>query len=159
MRVSFGGARPSGGTEQDAVRRAAFAGRLKAAIDRKGWSLSQTARQASQVLGPDAKFGRAHVWRYLHQRAMPRERQLNALSHALEVEPNDLLALEPAPQGRGEATGRAGVVRAQDQGDGTVVLEIVQQVPWEIALKVLRVLKVEDEEPRSEPRAAPPEGP
>lgn len=145
MRLGLVGARPSVGTEQDAVRKAAFAGRLKAAIDRKGWSLSQTARNASRVLGPDAKFGRAHVWRYLHQRAIPRERQLYALSHALEVEPKELLAMDPPAQGGKAASAQVGIVRAQDQGDGTVALEIVQRLPWETALKVLRVLKVDDD--------------
>jgi hypothetical protein len=77
----------------------------------------------------------------LHQRAIPRERQLYALSHALEVEPKELLALDPPVQGGKAASALVGVVRAQDQGDGTVALEIVQRLPWETALKVLRVLK------------------
>lgn len=139
MLVSFA-ARHEGrraGDNADAARRAVFAERLKAAMGRKGWGLSETARRASQVLGPGAKFGRAHVWHYLHGRAVPRARQLDALSRALDVEPDDLLG--SAPEARGEAA--ASTVRAHDQGDGTVFLEVVQRVSWETALEILRVLQ------------------
>src|SRR5918995_371884 len=105
--------------DDDATRRAAFPERLKAAMARKGWGLSETARQASQVLGPDAKFGRAHVWHYLHGRAMPRARQLRALSTALELEPHELLRSTPPGRNEPGSTTTAGFIRAHDQGDGT----------------------------------------
>src|SRR5918994_89907 len=76
---------------RDYSRKAAFAERLKAAIDRRGWSLSETARHTASVLGPDAKFGRANLSHYLYGRALPRARHLAALSHALGVSPDDLL--------------------------------------------------------------------
>jgi hypothetical protein len=123
------------------LRKAAFSERLKAAMWRKGWGLSETARQTSQHLGPDAKFGRAHVWHYLHRRAMPRVRQLNALSQALEVEPRELLGFGPAPERYGAPARASGMVRALDHGDGTVFLEVAQRVPWEIALEILRVVQ------------------
>ena len=126
------------GPDEDAIRRAAFPERLKAAMARKGWGLSETARQASQVLGPDAKFGRAHVWHYLHGKAMPRARQLSALSRALELEPHELL--RSAPAGRNEPSTTAGFIRAHDQGDGTVLLEATQRVSWETAHEVMKVL-------------------
>jgi NADH:ubiquinone oxidoreductase subunit E len=67
---------------QNYSQQAAFAERLKAAIDRRGWSLSETARQTASVLGANAKFGRGNLSHYLHGRAMPRARHLAALSHA-----------------------------------------------------------------------------
>src|SRR3712207_4007572 len=88
-----------------------FAERLKAAIERKGWSLSETARQTSTVLGTGARFGRAHVWHYLHGRAIPRKRQLVALSKALEVPPHELLGLEP--RGPRQERNPSSVVRAE----------------------------------------------
>jgi transcriptional regulator with XRE-family HTH domain len=75
---------------EDNSRKAAFAERLKAAIERRGWSLTETARQTASVLGTDATFGRANLSHYLHGRSMPRARQLLALSHALGVRPDDL---------------------------------------------------------------------
>ena len=76
--------------------KAEFAKRLRAAIERKGWTLSETARQTSDVLGGDAKFGRAHVWHYLNGRAIPRARHLDALSQALQVKPHELLGSMPS---------------------------------------------------------------
>jgi len=129
-----------GGADHDDGRKAAFSERLKAAMGRKGWGLSETARQASHLLGPDAKFGRAHVWHYLHRKAMPRARQLNALSRALEVDPHELLGFESSGQGEEMRPTPMGIVRAHDQGNGIVFLEVVQRVPWETALKILRLL-------------------
>ena len=103
--------------------------------------MSETARQTASILGPDAKFGRAHVWHYLHGRAMPRARQLVALSSALDVCPDELLrsgsdGQEEEPTSRSEP-----VLRASDQQDGTVILEVSQRIPWRKALEILSLLK------------------
>jgi transcriptional regulator with XRE-family HTH domain len=139
---------------------------LRAAIERKGWTLSETARQTSDVLGGDAKFGRAHVWHYLNGRAIPRARHLDALSQALQVKPHELLgSTDPsggdvgpdlpamgAPSAEGAAqtySGPLAIVHAEDYGDGTAFLQISQRVPWPIALKVMTLLKApyrEDED-------------
>lgn len=132
--------------------KAAFARRLRAAIERKGWTLSETARQTSDVLGGDAKFGRAHVWHYLNGRAIPRARHLDALSQALQVEPHELLGstmpsgdrsseIGEAAQGSEGFSGSVAVVQAEDYGDGTALLRISQRVPWPTALKVMTLLK------------------
>jgi transcriptional regulator with XRE-family HTH domain len=127
-------------TERTSSRKAAFAERLKAAIERRGWSLTETARHTASVLGADAKFGRGNLSHYLHGRAMPRARHLAALSHALGVRPDDLLPggcpsrVEVIP---GTPTG----IHALDHGDGTVLLEVSQRVPWPTALEVMRLLK------------------
>ena len=138
---------PGGG---DDMRKVAFAERLKAAMGRKGWGLSETARQASQLLGPDAKFGRAHVWHYLHRRAMPRARQLNALSKALDVGPDELLGSDSFSHPRALAAVPMGLVRAHDQGNGMVFLEVAQRVPWATALEILRVLQSSSSDSRSD---------
>ena len=130
--------------EHDNSRKAAFAARLKAAMERKGWDLSETARQTASVLGADAKFSRTHVWHYLHARAMPRGRQLAALSQALEVRPDDLLQSGLPSEVGGTSSTPTGF-RAEDQGDGTAILEVSQRVPWQTALEVMRVLKLPDD--------------
>jgi transcriptional regulator with XRE-family HTH domain len=127
--------------EHDNRRKAAFAERLKAAMDRKRWSLSETARQTASLMGGDTKFGRAHVWHYLHARAMPRARQLAALSDALEIRPDELLKSVPPSEVVGTSSTPRGF-RAEDQGDGTVLLEVSQRVPWQTALEVMRLLKL-----------------
>jgi transcriptional regulator with XRE-family HTH domain len=130
--------------EHNSSRKAAFAARLKAAMERKGWDLSETARQTAFVLGANAKFSRSHVWHYLHARAMPRARQLAALSDALEVRPNDLLRALPT-QVEDESGTLTSTIHAEYQGDGTVILEVSQRVPWQTALEVMRLLKFPDD--------------
>jgi transcriptional regulator with XRE-family HTH domain len=73
-----------------AARNEAFATRLRTAIARKGWSISETARRAAAHLGSGTKFGDGHVWQYVHGRAVPRTRYLLALSRALDLEPHEL---------------------------------------------------------------------
>jgi hypothetical protein len=73
-----------------AARNEAFAERLRAAIARKGWSISETARRAAAHLGSGTKFGDGHVWQYVHGRSVPRTRYLDALSRALDLEPHEL---------------------------------------------------------------------
>src|SRR5215208_2701700 len=84
-----------------AAQKADFADRLKTAIDRKGWSMSETARRASNFLNEGEKFGRAHVWHYVQGRALPRFRYLEALSLALNMRPDDLM-----PADRDDEAGR-----------------------------------------------------
>jgi hypothetical protein len=38
-----------------------------------------------------------------------------------------------------------GINRAEDQADGTVMLEVSQRVPWQIALDVMKLLKLRDD--------------
>jgi transcriptional regulator with XRE-family HTH domain len=135
----------------------AFATRLREAMERKGWTLSETARQTSDVLGADAKFGRAHVWHYLNARAIPRARHLDALSQALQVTPHELLGFASSPTGEEspdsrvsnaitrpaetKSIGSTQVVHAEDFGDGTALLHVSQRVSWTTALKVMMLLK------------------
>jgi transcriptional regulator with XRE-family HTH domain len=118
-------------------------------MERKGWDLSETARQTASVLGANAKFSRTHVWHYLHARAMPRGRQLAALSQALEVRPDDLLQSAPLSEVEGPSSTPTGIIRAEDQGDGTAILEVSQRVPWQAALEVMRLLKLLDDDSSS----------
>jgi len=153
-------------TSAKAAQKADFADRLKAAIERKGWSMSETARRASSFLGEGEKFGRAHIWHYVQGRALPRFRYLEALSLALNVRPDELMPVDftregDAPQRDGSSNGpislerrgaerpghaagpagSAGMVHVRDYGDGTALLEVSERVPWGTALAVLQILK------------------
>src|SRR5215213_11587062 len=74
--------------------RAAFARGLGLAMKRKGWSISETARQTSSALGGTTKFSTGHLWHYLHERALPRHAYLEALSRALDAPLRELLGAE-----------------------------------------------------------------
>jgi hypothetical protein len=141
------------------AQKADFADRLRTAIERKGWSISDTARQAAGFLDEGEKLGRAHVWHYLQGKALPRARYLEALSRALEVQPMDLVAgassgsgSEPEAQRHQSAVSgidkksslrEKNIVHVRDYGDGTALLEVSQRVSWDTALEILRILKIE----------------
>jgi transcriptional regulator with XRE-family HTH domain len=142
-------------TDKIAVK-ADFADRLRTAIERKGWSMSETARRASMFLGDDDKFGRAHVWQYVQGKSLPRLKYLEALSAALQVKVDELVPADILPAySNGEQQLQAArpavdqlpsgqrneFVHVRDYGDGSALLEIHQRVSWETALAVLQVLK------------------
>jgi transcriptional regulator with XRE-family HTH domain len=145
---------------QKTAQRADFADRLRTAIERKGWSISETARRAADFLDEGEKFGRAHVWHYLQGKAIPRARYLEALSRALEVQPADLIPvassssaaepeavqrLQPAASGidKKSSLREENMVHVRDYGDGTALLDVSQGVSWDTALEILRILKAE----------------
>jgi len=78
-------------TDGTVFAKSIFAERLKVQIEKKGWSLRRTAEEAARFLDDGAKFGPAHVWHYLQARTLPRQRYLNALSHAFGIGPDDLM--------------------------------------------------------------------
>jgi transcriptional regulator with XRE-family HTH domain len=144
--------------------KADFADRLRTAIERKGWTMSETARRASHFLNDGDKFGRAHVWHYVQGKALPRTKYLEALSQALDVRPDELMPAEigadhPEPGAReeqlvvappaaardGGSESADGMVHVRDYGDGTALLEVSQRVSWETAITVLRMLKAPTE--------------
>jgi transcriptional regulator with XRE-family HTH domain len=139
-------------TDRTSIK-ADFADRLKAAIERKGWTMSQTARRTSAYLDESEKFGRAHVWHYVQGRSLPKSRYLEAMSRALDVEPSELLpgeageAIQARPAGESAAAEapvslqKESVLHVRDYGDGTALLEISERVPWATAIAVLQLLK------------------
>jgi len=144
--------------------KADFADRLRTAIERKGWTMSETARRASHFLNDGDKFGRAHVWHYVQGKALPRAKYLEALSQALDVRPDELMPAEigadhsepatreeplvvapPAAARDNVSESADGMVHVRDYGDGTALLEVSQRVSWETAITVLRMLKAPTE--------------
>jgi transcriptional regulator with XRE-family HTH domain len=144
--------------ERQSASKAEFAERLRVAMERKGWTVADTARQVSRLLGEQDKFGSSHLSHYLSGRAVPRARYLQALSRALDVRPEDLLPSR-LPQGNdtsqrvtreGLSLPRADSVRSalpvdlvhvRDYGDGTALLQVVQRVPWPTALEIIALVK------------------
>jgi transcriptional regulator with XRE-family HTH domain len=126
----------------------AFAVRLLAAMERKGWSQAETARQVAKRLPPGHRFHRAHVNHYVRGRATPRGERLEALTAALGLgSPGSGHAGAPivyeVPASiavNGASTSR---ISARDVGDGRALLEITDSVPWHLALRVLEMLRAE----------------
>ena len=144
--------------ERQSASKAEFAERLRVAMERKGWTVADTARQVSRLLGEQDKFGSSHLSHYLSGRAVPRARYLQALSRALDVRPEDLLP-HRLPQGNDisqrvprEGLSRPGadpvrsappvdLVHVRDYGDGTALLQVIQRVPWPTAIEIIALVK------------------
>ena len=124
-------------------------------MERKGWTLSETARQTSDVLGADAKFGRARRVA-TSMRGRFRGPDISTPSQALQVTPHELLGFASSPTGEESPDSRVSnaitrpaetksilsqVVHAEDFGDGTALLHVSQRVSWTTALKVMMLLK------------------
>lgn len=152
------GSQPEAGGDPKRAAQAEFAERLRAAIERKGWTAADAVAHASRLLGRRHKFGSAHLSLYLSGKALPRSTYLRALSQALDVEPEDLLPRrEPAPlrdvpataphvQGsrgadQSPAAKPGDLVHVRDYGDGTALLQILQRVSWDKAVEVMSLLK------------------
>jgi transcriptional regulator with XRE-family HTH domain len=134
-----------------AERRRAFADQFRVELERTGWSLTETARRASQHLPDGRTLSYAHLWHYLHGRAVPRAANLEALAHAFGTDPRHLHSdYEPEPpvvaatvareRARETAPTADGLVRLQDCGDGTALLVIKERIPWRTAVEVLSLL-------------------
>jgi hypothetical protein len=131
---------------------AALAVQLQRAMDRKGWSISETARQTSRFLPDGERFGRAHVWHYVRRRVVPRPHHLEALARALDIEPPSPVEAavpmrrmgQPRPRASAAsdaASPRAPSIHVTQMSDGTAFLSLRAVVPWEMAIKVLGLLK------------------
>jgi transcriptional regulator with XRE-family HTH domain len=161
---------PGKGSRAHEPNKAAFASRLRSIMEARGLTAAETARRMSEHLPEGESISRASLSHYRTGRSMPLMRYLDALSLALGVDKSELLAAagkdeipgknrpaenaeasrqqawmeapgnENAAAGRGpEVTKPLGII--EDFGD-EVHLRIDQRVPWDVALKILEMLKI-----------------
>jgi transcriptional regulator with XRE-family HTH domain len=127
----------------------AFAERLWSAIKRSGLTYKETARRAQEHLPPGARISDVSVWSYAKGRSLPRRMtHVEALGKVLGIETQELLGSEE------HAATREGLeaietpyppeVHVEDLGGGYALIRINQQVPWPVALEVLRLVKGPD---------------
>jgi hypothetical protein len=133
--------------------KAAFAAKVRAAMERKGWSAGQTARAASRLLASGEQISDAHMWHYLRG-SVPRPRYLEALSQALDVSSQELLpsahstelSVIDIPSTRLEAQtirpleASPFALQVRDMKNGSARIEICEEVPWSTAIEILRLL-------------------
>jgi transcriptional regulator with XRE-family HTH domain len=127
--------------------KAGFAKRLRRALDEKGWTAVQAAREAQRLV-PDRTIKSAHLSHWLNGRVIPSPVYLQALSSALEVSPEELLGEENSKGAQAASTNgdarhsfSPGLVEVKDLYDGNAWIEIRQEVPWPLALEILKLLK------------------
>ena len=120
---------------KDQLRRE-FAKRLQAELKDRGWSQSDLARKMfGQTKGGGAK-GRDNVSGYCLGRSLPTARHLKMLCDALGAKESDLI-----PEGLEAASRLHGApFRMEATAEGKVWLDVHQEVPIALALKIAQLL-------------------
>lgn len=121
-------------TARQALRKE-FAQRLARHMDAKGWSQSDLARNAARHM-EDGEFRRDNVSVYLKGAALPRPKQLNALSAALGISPDELM-----PGGRLEREILPISMRTLKDNPQRAYLHVDMEVTTRIALSVMALLQ------------------
>lgn len=126
-----------------------FGARVAAAIDARGWTLAETAREVSRHLPAGETFNPVNLSHYVHGRSFPRPKYREALAKALDLP--DVALHRHARKGANGSMSNAShpahersQLRVQDLGDGTARVQFDQVMPWDDALKLLQTLKHTD---------------
>lgn len=125
------------GAPADEVK-AEFGRRLHATMVQAGFNQTQLAQRASMHLTDGARLGRDSISKYLSGHQVPNAERLKAIAKALNVQPTDLL---PVAALRNDPASSPVSMRELDNGH--VWLRINQEVAWDVAMKVLGLLKAE----------------
>lgn len=121
-----------------------FADILANAIEQKGWSQAETAREVTRYLPEGEQFSPVNLHHYLQGRSLPRAKYREALAKALDLD--DPPRTGPVPRrrrARPSAEGPSPTIRLQDMQEGQARLQVDQVVPWAVALQVLELLQQE----------------
>ena len=121
------------GAPKEAVRRE-FGKRLQGLMIDKGWNQSELARRAG--------FGRDNVSAYIRGISMPGPLHLNALANALNVKPEEIMPSKGMPS----VDDVIPAMDVRDVGKGLAWLRINQAVEWDTAIKIMQMLKSDDED-------------
>lgn len=118
----------------------AFAKRLQKAMDAKGWSQSDLARQASLFLersDPEDKtqVTRDNISKYMVGKMLPRGPRLTAIAKALDVSVEDLTSTEGMA-----SVDRAPKLMVMETNDGLLFLRVNQALPRKVAMQILALL-------------------
>lgn len=114
-----------------------FSRNLQSAMNAKGWNQSEMARAATMQMGGEGEVHRDNISKYINGKTLPTSPKLAAIAKALGVPKDQLFpttsVLRPAIH-----TPPIGV---HDAGDGKAWLRINQAVRWDVALKILEMVK------------------
>jgi len=108
---------------------------------KKGWNQSELAREASKFMPEGKKIHRDTISVYINTKSMPGRERLEAIAKALGVEAVELLPNKVRPMSRNIQP----PIEARDLGDGNVWLRINQSVSWGVALKILELVKGDEQ--------------
>ncbi|HEY8382521.1 MAG TPA: helix-turn-helix transcriptional regulator [Microvirga sp.] len=121
-----------------------FAELLAAAIEQKGWSQAETAREVTRHLPEGEHFSPVNLHHYLQGRSLPRAKYREALAKALDLDaPPRIVRARRRRRASPAAEEPNPTIRLQDMQDGQARLQLDQVVPWTVALRVLEILQQE----------------
>lgn len=123
------------------ARKQEFARRLQALRVAKGWTQSDLARRAFGG-GKEAK-GRDNISGYERAMRLPTPTMLKKMADALGVTTEELLP--SGVRSSVEETLPAFDVRATSSDADNVWLRVNQSVPWDRAIKIMQILKGQDD--------------
>lgn len=119
----------------------AFAQKLRRAIVERGWTQADLGRRATEHMA-QGTISRNSISRYVSGKELPGDNRLSAIASALGMKPEELIDL-----GANRISSRMGAkVSVEDLGNGMTWVRINQEVPWAAALKILDILKGENDE-------------
>jgi hypothetical protein len=133
-------------------------------MDEKGMSVTTAARLVKEQL-PGASFNSANISHYRAGRSVPRPNVLRALSAILDVDPEEL-SPEQAPRDQSArrpktasnskteaaliepkkdpTSARIPHFHITEMHNGEALLQINQKLSWATAIKILKLLKIEN---------------
>lgn len=127
------------------IVRTEFARRLNAVMLKNGWSQSEFARRAAAQAKKqkiEIRVGPDSISHWLRGRYLPSPAALKLIADTLGLDDvRDLLPTKGIPEA-GESLPPIGV---QDMNNGTAWMKVNQAVPWAVALKILALLKGEED--------------
>lgn len=136
---------PKHGSEHDGEivltptqQKAELARRLNNLLKEKRWSQSDLAREAARFTN-NKTFGRFNVSEYSRAKALPGPVYLAAMAQALGVEETELLPVRVRKS-------KAPPMDVRNLGNGRAYLKIEQEVPWDVAMKILALVNENIEE-------------
>lgn len=112
-----------------------FGRKLEKAIADKGWNQAELARAASKFLAGEKEFRRDSISLYVRGMQFPGPTRLRALCKALGVHESDLVQEALA------ATQDTPPIGMKTMTNGNVFLQINQEVPMNLALKIAGMLE------------------
>jgi transcriptional regulator with XRE-family HTH domain len=117
-----------------------FSRRLQNAMIKKGLSQTELAAACRNVAKDDVRFERDTISTYIRAIALPSPKRLSVIAQVLGVEPRDLLPTDFVPVAFSEPQ-RSPSRKFESLSDGTVWLTVNQAVPFDVALKIMELLK------------------
>ena len=122
--------------------RVVFARKLQAAMNEKGLTQTELARRVAPLV-KNTRVGRSNINKYVRAKVLPLPPVLEAIAKVLETRATELLPMRSASTAMEHPPFS---LRDMENNDNMSWLQINMAVPYRKALKIIGILKGEDDE-------------